>query len=387
MAMKVLSFLFRLAGVLCLLGTQTVLADGEIKVGVTVSLSGKYAEVGLDLHQGLQMWVNDLNARGALLGKKVKVIHYDDKSDRETSARLYERLITEDNVDFLIGPYSSGLTLAASDVAERHQVPMVATGAASVKIWERGHKNIFGTDTPAPRYMNRVLGFANEQGLYRVALFYAGTEFPREVASGVRARASKLGLQIVFDEEYPKNSTEFAGLIERMRTSNPDIVIGGTYFADSVAFVRQAKRSSLRPKALAFTVGPALAEFGEALGDDAEDVLGVVQWIRSEGLPGGYDFSYRYKALYGRNPSHVVAFGYSAGQVLEAAVRLAGSVDRDKVRGQLAEMKFRSLLGHYRVDETGKQIANETRVIQWQDGRRRLIFPEYMAERPFRLRR
>ena len=382
--MKVFRILARLLGVLCLLGTQVVLADEEIKVGVTVSLTGKYAEVGLDLHQGLQMWAKDLNARGGLLGKKVRVIHYDDKSDRETSARQYERLITSDKVDFLIGPYSSGLTLAASDVAERHQVPMVATGAASVKIWERGYKNIFGTDTPAPRYMNRVVGFAKEQGLNRVALFYAGTEFPREVASGVRARAAKLGLQIVFDEEYPKNSREFAGLVERMRASNPDIVIGGTYFADSVAFVRQAKSSNLRPRAFAFTVGPALAEFGEALGDDAEDVLGVVQWIRSEGLPGGYDFSFRYKELYGRNPSHVVAFGYGAGQVLEAAVRLAGAMDRDKVRGQLADLKFRSLLGHYRVDETGMQVANETQVIQWQDGRRRLIFPTHIAESAFR---
>lgn len=383
--MKVFSFLFRLAGVACLLGTQAVLAEDEIKVGVTVSLTGKYAEKGQDQHQGLQMWANDLNARGALLGKKVRVVHYDDKSDRQTSARLYERLITKDKVDLLIGPYSSGLTLAASDVAERHNFPMVAAGAASDKIWERGYKNIFGIETPATRYMNLLVGFAKEQGLSRIALFYAGTEFPRDVAAGVRARASELGLEIVFDEEYPKNSTGFARLIERIRSSNADIVIGGTYFDDSVAFVRQAKELNLRPKAFVFTVGPALAEFGEALGSDAEGILGVVQWIRSDGLPGGYDFSFRYRALYGRNPGHHVAYGYGAGQVLEAAVRLAGSVDRDRVRGQLAEMKFRSLLGHYRVDETGKQIANETRVIQWQDGRRRLILPERMAERPVRL--
>jgi len=233
--------------------------------------------------------------------------------------------------------------------------------------------------------MNRVLGFAKAQDLERIALFYADNEFPQEVASGVRARAAKLGLQIVFDEEYPRDSTEFAGLVKRIRISNPDIVVGATYFDDSVAFVRQAKAGHLQPQAFAFTVGPALAEFGETLGDDAEGVMGVVQWIRSEGLPAGYDFSYRYKAAYGRNPSHVVAFGYGAGQVLEAAVRLAGALDRDKVREQLGEMKFRSLLGHYRVDETGMQVANETQVIQWQDGRRRLIFPEHMAESVFRI--
>lgn len=387
MPIKVFSLFVQLTGVLCLFWTQAVPAEDEIKVGVTVSLTGRYAETGRDQHRGLEMWANDVNARGALLGKKVRVIHYDDKSDRVTSARLYEQLITKDRVDLLIGPYSSGLTLAASRVAEKHNVPMVAAGAASDRIWERGYKNIFGIETPASRYMNLVVAFAKEQGLKRIALIYAGTEFPREIAAGVRARASELGLQIVFDEEYPKSSTDFAHLVERIRSIDADIVIGGTYFEDSVAFVRQAREMNLRPKVFVFTVGPALAEFGDALGDDAEGVMGVVQWIRSDGLPGGYDFSFRYKALYGRNPGHHVAYGYGAGQVLEAAVRLAGSVDRDKVRGQLANMKFRSLLGHYRVDETGKQTANETRVIQWQDGRRRLILPERMSERPVRFLR
>jgi len=164
--------------------------------------------------------------------KKVQVIYYDEKSDRETRARLYEHLITQDQVDLLIGPYSSGLTLAASAVAEKHNFPMVAAGAASDTIWERGYKNTFGIETPATRCMNLVVGFAKEQGLKRIAIFYAGTDFPREVASGARDRVAELGLQIVFDEEYSNNSTDFAGLVERMRARNPDIVIGGTYFDD-----------------------------------------------------------------------------------------------------------------------------------------------------------
>jgi branched-chain amino acid transport system substrate-binding protein len=162
-------------------------------------------------------------------------------------------------------------------------------------------------------------------------------------------------------------------------------VIGGTYFDDSVAFVRQAKTSNLQPKAFVFTVGPALTQFGDALGADAEGIMGVVQWLRSDNMPAGYDFSYRYKRQHGHNAGPHAAYGYGAGQVLEAAVRLAGSLDKDQVREQLGEMKFRSLLGHYRVDEAGKQIANKTTVLQWQDGRRRLILPERIAESPARL--
>jgi len=385
--MKVFSFLARLAAILCLLVPQAVQADDVVKVGVTVSLTGKYNEPGLEQHRGIQMWASDLNARGALLGKRVRVVYYDDESDRGTSARLYQRLITEDKVDLLIGPYSSGLTLSASEVAEQHDFPMVAAGAASDEIWERGYRNIFGIETPSTRYMEPVVEFAKEQGLKNIAIFYADNEFPHEVAAGVRSQAATAGLNIVFDEEYPRDSTDFVTLVERMGASKPDIVIGGTYFDDSVAFVRQAKKSNLQPKAFVFTVGPALTQFGDALGADAEGIMGVVQWLRSDRMPAGYDFSYRYERKYGRNAGHHAAYGYSAGQVLEAAVRLAGSLDKDSIREQLGEMKFRSLLGHYRVDETGKQVANKTTVLQWQEGHRRLILPEQMAERPFRLLR
>ena len=105
-----------------------------IKVGVTVSLSGQYAAPGSEELQGIQMWAHDLNARGALLGRPVDIVYYDDKSDADTSAALYERLISEDKVDLLLGPYSSGLTLAASRVADKHNFPMVATGASSADI-------------------------------------------------------------------------------------------------------------------------------------------------------------------------------------------------------------------------------------------------------------
>ncbi|MGD2074528.1 MAG: amino acid ABC transporter substrate-binding protein [Gammaproteobacteria bacterium] len=359
-----------------------------IRVGLTVSLTGELAAPGTEQLQGMQMWAEDLNARGELLGRPVELVYYDDKSAPDTSARLYEKLIARDKVDLLLGPYSSDLTLEASTVAEQHDFPMVATGAASTRIWSRGYDNIFGVDAPASTYMDLVMDSAHRVGLRRVALIYADTEFTREVAEGARTRARDLGMEIVFDELFPPGTTDFEPAVHGMRVASPDVVIGATYLDGSVAIMRAAKRDQLSPKAFVFTVGPALEEFGEALGPDAEGVMGVVSWLRSVRQPGAQDFSYRFKQKYGYDASQYAVYGYGAGQVLEAAVRLAGSLDKDAVRKQLGEMIFRSLLGRYRVDETGKQVAKYIYVMQWRDGRRRLVLPkdlrEYPIEYPFK---
>ncbi len=373
-------FLFAALTVLYALVAHPVQAADPIRVGVTASQTGDYAEPGSDMLEGLKMWAYDVNARGALLGRKVEIIAYDDESDPATSARLYERLISEDRVDLLIGPYSSDVTLAASGVAERHNFPMVSGSAAAGEIWNRGYRNIFQVDAQASHYMDLLIESASDAGLKHIALAYAGTDFPRDVARGVREQAAAHGMTIVFDEEYPEHSTEFASLIRRMKAVNPDLVIGGSYYNDSIEIIREAKRQLFSPSAFAFTVGPALPEFGDALGPDAEGVMGVVSWMRSGSLPMAYDFSFRYKELTGRNAGVHAAYGYAAGQVLEAAVRLANSLDKDAVRQQLREMRFDSLLGHYRVDESGRQLAKETYVMQWQNGSRLLVLPKSLRE-------
>jgi branched-chain amino acid transport system substrate-binding protein len=353
-----------------------------IKVGVTVSLSGQFAAPGSEELQGIQMWAHDLNARGALLGRPVDIVYYDDKSDADTSAALYERLISEDKVDLLLGPYSSGLTLAASRVADKHNFPMVATGASSKDIWSWGNKNIFQVDAPADTYVNLVITSAKKAGLSTIALLYEGSDFPRQVAEGVRAQAAKQGLEIVFDEEYVQGNRDFSSIVERVRAKKPDVLIGGTYLDDSIAIMKQVKKSGLSPKAIIFTVGPALPEFGDALGPDADGVLGIVAWMASAHMPMALDFAFRFQEHYGETASVYAAYGYGAGQVLEAGVRLAGSLAKDDIRMQLGHMKFRSILGGYEVDDSGMQLAKDTYVMQWQHGERHLVLPRQLRDSP-----
>jgi branched-chain amino acid transport system substrate-binding protein len=340
-----------------------------------------YKEFGTEQYRGLKMWVEDVNERGALLAHPIEIVAYDNQSDPELCARLYEKLITEDKVDLLVGPYSSRMTLAARPVAEKYNFPMMVEGTAP-NIWEGEVNNMFGIFTPSEKSMESVLSVAAGRGLKRVALAYANTDFPQGVARGVREEGFKQGLQLVLDEEYDeayKTSEEFMGLVARMIEVDPDVVIVASYYLDSVAFTRQAKSAGLEPNMLVFTTGPALIEFGDALGPDTEGIISTVQWMRSQRMPGSFDFSFRYRRKHGVDADYNAAGGYAAGQVIEAAVRLAGSLDREKVREQLMTMKFRSLIGHFRVDENGKQVGKPNYIIQWQKGKRRLVYPEELA--------
>ena len=354
-----------------------------ITIGTTQSLTGPFQDFGTEQLRGLQMWVDDVNGRGMLLGQRVELVHYDDASDAARSVQFYGKLIEQDKVDLLVGPYSSDITLEASKVAEQHNFPMVATAASADQIWNRGLKNIFGVDTPSSNYMDVDENGAlfKLMGVKTMAVVFAETEFAQDVVRGIRGYASRKGVRIVLDEGYAADQKEFSGLASRLKQANADVIFGISYLDDSVALVRALKQANVKPKMLAFTVGPALSEFGEQLGADAEGVVGVVQWLRSVRMPGAQDFAYRYRQRYGNNPGVHAAIGYSAGQVLEAAVRLAGTTDHDALREQLATMQFRSLLGKYHVSETGRQEGKRNYLLQWQEGHRRLVAPKNLAER------
>jgi len=381
--MKIARSVSFLLGSLLAFATVAAMAAKDIVVGASVALSGKYARTGQDQLHGFQMWVDEVNARGGILGRKVKLVHYDDESKPDTGAKLYEKLISEDKVDLLIGPYSSDVTMSASTVAEKHGVPMISSGASASEIWGRGYKNIFGLYTPANTYMDQILEYAKGKGLKTVALIFENTSFPRDVANGVRAKSKALGLKVIFDEEYGKASTDFSSMIIKMKAKKPDVVIGGSYLPDSTAFMRQAKENRLYAKIFAFAVGPGLPDFGKNLGADAEGVMGNTQWEPDlKKLPGVNEFSSKFKAKFGYEPGYHGGGGYGTGQVLEAAVKKAGSVDHAKVRKALYELDTVTTFGRFKVDSTGKQIGKPGYSVQWIKGEREIVLPADVATKP-----
>lgn len=358
-------------------GQQQV--QGPIKIGAALSLSGSYERFGKNIKQAYELWAEHVNARGGLLGRKVELVVYDDQSEPETGAKLYEKLITADKVDLLLGPYSTAVTLSATNVTEKYKFPMLAAGASGAQIWNRGFKYVFGFYTQAPTYAYGALELAKARGYQTVALVNEDTAFPQDVVKGAEARAREMGFEVVFKEQYPKNTTDFSVLVQKLKGKNPDVVIGGTYAPDSMALIRQAKDLGFTPKLWFLTTGPALPEFGPNLGQLAENVMGNTEWETVVKAPGVAEFVKAFKDKYGNEPGYHAAGGYASGQVLEAVVQKAGGLDREKLREAFATVKVDTVFGPYQVDDAGRQIGKPNFAIQWQGGKRVVVWPQQYA--------
>ena len=353
--------------------------QGEpLRIGATISETGSLADLGIQVRRGLVMWQAGVNERGGLLGRAVELVLHDDGSDANRAAAHY-RQMRESGIEFFVSPYSSEMTLAVRDVVGRDDIAMVSIASAP-QIWQSKDSRIFGAYTPANQNMDPFLHMVEKRGLSNVALVYQDSEFPRAVAEGVRTKASELALNIVLDKSYPEDTKNWGPLTEAIRRSEPDAIIVGSYLQDAIEFTKTAKANGLSAKLIAFSGGPALRQYGDAVGGDvAEGVISTVQWLRSVRMPGSFDFGFRYRSQFGVYPSYDAAGGYAAGQILEAALRLAKSADPKSVRERLSNMKFRSILGHYRVDESGMQSAKPTYLVQWQDNHISLVYPPQLA--------
>lgn len=369
-----------LAGVVFASLPLPVAAQSPIKVGASMSVTGTYAKPGTYQKQGYDVCIDELNAKGGILGRKVELVIYDDQSNPATAVRLYEKLITEDKVDAVMGPYSSAVSEAVANVTEKYKKVMVAPLAATTSIFKKGRKYIFMVITPAESYLEGLIDMAAKRGLKTVAIINEDTLFPKASASGTVEAAKKRGMQVVLQEAYPKGNTDFSALLVKIKAANPDVLAAGTYFDDAVAITRQMKELNVNPKMFGLTVGGDLPEFYNLLKQNAEYVYGSTQWDDSLPYPGQKEFLAAYKAKFkGQEPSYHTAAGYAGCLIYADAVKRAGTLDADKVRDQLLKMEIKTAFGEYKVDPDGFQIAHKMVMLQWQDGKRIVVWPDDLA--------
>ena len=372
--------------IVLILGAGTAWADhrpgNEVLIGGAISQTGRYAEPAGRQVNAIKLWVDEVNARGGLLGHKIVLQLLDDKSDTQTSIKLYEKLITEDKVDLVLGPYSSGITEAVANVTERYKKAFVAYGASSTPIWEKGRKYIFNIIAPAEDYQKGAVHLAKGIGVKRAAIIGEDSLFPRQAAKGTRDWAKKLGIDIVVDENYPLKQTDFTALLQKVAASGAEAVFSNSYFADSAAQLRQMREQNLNFKLYSSTIGPALPGFPEQLGATAEYVLGFSQWEplpQVLKLPGMKEFIDAYEKRFGEKPNYHAGGAYGALQATEAAVKKAGGFDGEKVRDALATIEVQTVLGRYKVDARGMN-AHEGLTFQILKGQRLVVYPEKWAQ-------
>jgi branched-chain amino acid transport system substrate-binding protein len=372
-------------------------AQAPIRIGASVSMTGQYTELGSTVHRGQQLCVKQANARGGVLGRQLQLIVEDDRSQMADAVAIYDKLIGTEKVDLVFAPYSSPITEAVANVTEKHRKLMVASGAATTSIFKKGRKYIFMLLSPAAVYLEGLVDIAAKRGLKTIAVLYEDTLFPKAIALGAVEMAKKRGMQAVVVEAYPKQTKDFLPILAKVKTANPDVVAGATYFEDSIAIIRQMKTAGINPKMHAVTVGGDLPKFREVLGRDAEYVYGASQWLpelvtlRAGGLipvarqyPGAKEFTESYaKEFPGGDLSYQTAQGYAACQILLDAVRRAGSLDADRIRDEILRFEGSTAYGAFKVDSDGFQTAHKMVIFQWQDGKKAIVWPEELAaDRP-----
>jgi branched-chain amino acid transport system substrate-binding protein len=362
-----------------LAGSTGAQAQAPIKIGASLSLTGTYAQPGSYQKEGYELCQDHLNAKGGLLGRKVEFVFYDDQSMPATGVRLYEKLITEDKVDAVMGPYSSPITEAVANVSEKYQKVMVSPLAATTSIFKKGRKYIFMVISPAEAYLDGLVDMAAKRGLKTIAVINEDTLFTKASAVGVAEIAKKKGMQVVFQEAYPKGNTDFSALLTKLKAANPDVIAASTYFDDAVAITRQMKELNVNAKMYGVTVGGDLPKFYELLKQNAEYVYGATQWEGNLPYPGQKEFVDSYQKKFGHEPVYHSAAGYAGCVIYGEAVKRAGSLDSDKVRDQLLKLETRTFFGDYKVDGDGFQVAHKMVMFQWQDGKKVTVWPDDLA--------
>lgn len=367
---------------------ETDAADGfagTIKFGAAISESGKYAREGSDVRQGYDLWAEWVNDEygGIQVGDErynVEIIYYDDESDPDTGAILTEKLITDDEVDFLLGPYSSSMTMAASAIAEKYGMIMVEGNGSSESLFERGFQNLFAVLTPASQYTQSALEALAEQGAKSVVIAYEDTAFPISVGEGAVKWAEEYGMDVLAVETYPKDIADVSAIMTKFRDLEPDVFVGGGHFNDALLFVNAAEELGFSPDGMVITVGPSNPQFVEEVQAKAEYVIGPTQWERTMSWEGPYfgtaaAYGDKYEARWDEAPTYQAAESTAVGLAIQAAIEEVDTLDMDAVRQALFDLDIMTFYGPINFDDTGKNTAKPMGAIQIQDGEINVIAP------------
>lgn len=360
--------------------TTFAAAESPIRIGATVSYEGKYKEVSYMVRKGYELWVDEINRRGGLLGRRVELILYDDKSDIDLVRSLYEKLITEDKVDLVLSPYGSSLTMAASEVTEKHGYVMLACTASATNLWQRQFKYIFGIYATADRYFIGFEDLIARQGLHKLGIVYDNSTFNINAANGAMSWASMFGLNITFTATFGANNDTLSEVVKKLKNSDVDALIFCGYPPDGYEFINLMKKEKYRPKALGMTILPVLPEFYEEVGAFAENVFAPSQWESDERLPfpGTVSFIRRFTALNGKSPTYHACSAYSSCQILEKAIRQDQAIDHQRIRDFVASLDTVTIMGRFKVDHTGSQVGHNAILIQWQNKKKEIVYPAKM---------
>ena len=382
------------AAALLLAGLGAAMAQGPIKIGISLSLSGDFSADGQGFQRGYELWKDHVNASGGLLGRQVSLDILNDNSSPDQVQTNYQKLITVDKVPLLLGPFSTLLTKPASVVANRYDYAMVEGAGGAPSVFNRGLTNVFDVALPVindlDSFVNYITSLPANQRPKTVAFATNDDPFTQPQVQRARKLFEKAGLKTVSYQTYPSETTDFNPIADKIIQSKADVVVAGTFMPDIVAFVQRFRQQHYNPQALVATAGPDLgSQFIKAVGgaQNAEGILVPNTWYPAADNPGNKAFVKAYVAKYGGKPADIngdAAEGYAAGEVLQAAVEKVGSLDNAKIIAELhSGDTFQSILGPVTFNGVGENTAAKAYLFQWQKGQYLPVWPQKAAAAPF----
>lgn len=373
----------------------------EIIFGGSLGLSGKFAELGRLMKDAFELWMEDTNKAGGIYVKEygrkmpVKYILYDDQSDPATGAKLYEKLITHDKVDFLTAPFSSGITFAGSTVAEKYKKIMISVCGSSNDIYNRGFDYIFCHVGFASNHMNSNIDLIDnlKPRPKGIAIVTDKRLYCLTVAEATRDKLKKLGFEIVLYEEFPTDIKDASSVINKIKALNPDIFLGFTSPPSCALFSKQTKMLNLRPKMIYFNEGPEMGWYVPEFGKDAEGITSRFAMYADPANPRLIEFLKSIKKKdpkWDRKvPDSIYHCGpYDSCEMLRQGIEGAGTLDNTKVVKYLRTNDLENMLNGLGQKAVFKDISEYKNInvnlvpvaTQIQNGKIMVVWPKGFAQ-------
>jgi branched-chain amino acid transport system substrate-binding protein len=380
------------AVLLCSLsGAQAPGAENVIVLGAAVSLSGKYALNGANTKNGYELAVREVNDNGGVKvgGRtyKLTVRYYDDESTPARCTELAERLIKQDGVKFMLGPYSSSLTKAILPTVEKYRVPMIEANGAARELFTKGYRHIFAVLSTSDQYLSPAIDLAAEHAAelgksknrLRVALAMENDPFAQDVRAGVLDDVRRNGMMVVIDDQLPPELDDMSATLTKVKALKPDVLVISGHEKGALTAISQMKELQVYVPVVALTHCDS-AQLAETLGDAAEHVFCAHQWHRSLGYRGelfgsAEDFAKAFEAEFNSEAPYQAAQSAAAVHVFVNAFRRARNLDPQTVRDAIAATELDTFYGPIKFDETGRNVAKPVVLTQIRGGKYVVVAP------------
>jgi branched-chain amino acid transport system substrate-binding protein len=357
------------------LTSAAVAQQAPIKIGMSMAQTGGLAAGGKASLLGIEIWRDDVNARGGLLGRKVELVVYDDKSSASETPAIYAKLLDVDKVDFLFAPYATVPTAPIMPLVKQRGLLLMGNFSFQVNS-KVGHDMWFNNAPwgPADSWATAFLDLAEKAGGKTIALLAADQEFAQNLALTARDVAKKRNMPIVFDQAYPPNTVEFSGIVRALKSAKPDIVYVASYPPDSAGILRAVNEIGMGDNVRIFggaMVGLQFASVMDNMGSLLNGVVNYNSWLPEPSMyfDGTKTFfeTYAKRAVEAKvDPLgyYLAPFGYASGQLLEQAVKATGSLDQKAIAKYLHDNEVKTIVGPIAFSADGER--KETAVLQAQ---------------------